>query len=153
MIDLRARTTGAPALAATVAGAVLVVLSAAIHLRLWGESDGYRQIPTVGPLFLAQGVVGCGLGVSLVAWRRVALATAGAAYMAASIGGLAVSVWFGLFGYHETMAAPYAGLALGVEIAGLVLLLVAAAAGLMTSARRPARPRQVVGSRETARVR
>ena len=35
-------------------GAALVVVSAIIHLHLWGQ--GYSAIAVIGPLFLAQGV-------------------------------------------------------------------------------------------------
>lgn len=106
-----------------VVGGALVVASAALHVYLWSAVDGYRHIATIGPLFLVQGITGCALGSAVIATRHLALSAAGAAFMAASIGGLAVSVWFGLFGYHERMSAPYAGLALGVELAGLVALL------------------------------
>ena len=39
-----------------LAGAALIVVSAIIHLYLW--DTGYRDISVIGPLFLAQGVVG-----------------------------------------------------------------------------------------------
>ena len=110
-----------------IIGGALVIASAALHLYLWSSVDGYRHIATIGPLFLVQGIVGCALGLAVIAWRNLAAAAAGAAFMAASIGGLAASVRFGLFGWHERMSAPYAGLALGVEIAGLVALLSGAA--------------------------
>jgi len=106
-----------------VAGGALVTVSAALHLYVWSSVDGYRHISPIGPLFLAQGAVGCVLGLAIIALRNPALALGGAAFLAASIGGLAVSVWFGLFGFHERLGAPYAGLALGVEVAGLAALL------------------------------
>jgi len=109
-----------------IVGAGLVVASGLIHLLLWGEPEGYRHVPTVGPLFLAQGIGGCILGVLLVVLRWLAVVLAAVAYLAASIGGLAVSVRWGLFGCNETMNAPFAGLALGVEIAGLAVLVLVA---------------------------
>ena len=112
---------------ALIVGGVLVIVSAVIHLHLWSSVDGYRHIATIGPLFLVQGIVGCALGLAVIALRNVLVGLAGCAYTAASIGGLALSVWFGLFGWHERMSAPYAGVALGVEIAGLVVLLWGAA--------------------------
>lgn len=103
-----------------------MVASGALRLYLWSAVDGYRHLATIGPLFLAQAVVGCALGVAVISVRNLAAAVAGAAFLASSIGGLAVAVWFGLFGYHERMSAPYAGLALGIEIAGFLALLAGA---------------------------
>jgi hypothetical protein len=106
-----------------IIGAVLLVVSGVIHLYLWAGHADYRDVATIGPLFLVQGISGVVLAVALVAFRRRILSLAGAAYMAASIGGLLASVRWGLFGYNETMGAPYVGVALGVEVVGLVLLL------------------------------
>jgi hypothetical protein len=43
------------------------------------------------------------------------------------VGGLIISVNFGLFGWQDSMSAPYAGLALSVELAAAALLIAAAA--------------------------
>ena len=114
-------------LALVAVGAVTIVISAVVHLYLWGKSDGYRAVPTDGPLFLTQGIVGCVLGAALLLVRRVFVTVAGAIYMAMSIGGLYLSMHGGLFGYEETLDAPYVRLSLIVEIIGLVALIVAAA--------------------------
>jgi hypothetical protein len=42
--------------------------------------------------------------------------------MIATIGGLLLSVYVGLFGFTDTLAAPFAGVSLGVESAGAVVL-------------------------------
>ena len=109
-------------LALVVSGATIVA-SGALHLYLWGRADGYRAVPTIGPLFLAQGAAGLLLGVALVAARRTVVTLAGAVFMALSIGGLVVSVNGELFGYPETLDAPYVKMALGIEIAGLIVCL------------------------------
>ena len=96
--------------------------SGAIHLQLW--EMGYRTIPTIGPLFLLQGIAGVLLAVLLLLWRRLLVVAAGAGFMVATIGGLLVSVNFGLFGFRDTFAAPYAGLSLVLESAGAVVLFV-----------------------------
>ncbi|HEV3452123.1 MAG TPA: hypothetical protein VG869_13105, partial [Acidimicrobiia bacterium] len=57
---------------ALLAGAGLVAASALIHLYLW--ADGYRQVTTIGPLFLAQGVVGLALAVLLIAYPKAVAA-------------------------------------------------------------------------------
>jgi hypothetical protein len=114
------------------AGAVLVIVSAIIHLLLWAQ--GYRGIAVIGPLFLAQGVVSVPLAVALGLYRRLGLLVAGAALMAATAVGLLLSAQIGLFGFKDSLAAPYAGMSFVVELAGAVVLL--AAAGLVL-ARRP----------------
>jgi hypothetical protein len=114
-------------------GALLVAMSAVVHLHLW--SDGYRHIPTIGPLFLAQGVVGLGLALALVVTRRLIVVAVGIVYMLASIGGLVVSDVHGLFGLHDTLAVPYARLSLIVEIAGSGVLVLCAATRRLASPR------------------
>jgi hypothetical protein len=85
---------------------------------------GYRSIPTIGPLFLLQGVAGVLLAVLLLLWRRLLVVVAGAGFLVATIGGLLVSVNVGLFGFMDTFAAPYAGASLVLESAGAVVLAV-----------------------------
>ena len=53
--------------AALSAGAVAVASSSLVHLYLW--ADGYRNVATIGPLFLAQGLAGLVLAVNLVPIR------------------------------------------------------------------------------------
>src|SRR5262245_11450011 len=106
---------------ALIVGAALVATSAAIHLHLW--ASGYRTIPTIGPLFLFQGIAGAALAVTLVAWRRLVVVAAAAGFMIATIGGLLLSVYVGLFGFMDTLGAPFAGLSLAVESAGTVVLV------------------------------
>jgi hypothetical protein len=105
-----------------VSGSALLVATSAIHLELW--STGYRTIPTIGPLFLIQGLAGALLAVLLLLSRRLLLVVTAAGFMIATIGGLLLSVIFGLFDFRETLAAPYAGLSLGVESAGAVVLAI-----------------------------
>jgi hypothetical protein len=100
--------------------------SGVIHLQLWASS--YRAIPTIGPLFLLQGIAGVLLAVVLVLWRRLLVVGAAAGFFVATIGGLLVSANFGLFGFMETLAAPYAGLSLVLEGAGTIVLAVVATA-------------------------
>jgi hypothetical protein len=105
-----------------VVGSALLASSGAVHLQLWAM--GYRTIPTIGPLFLLQGIGGVLLAVVLLLWRRLLVVVAGAGFMVATIGGLLVSVYFGLFGFRDTFAAPYAGLSVVVESAAAVVLAV-----------------------------
>lgn len=103
-----------------VAGSALLASSGAIHLQLWAM--GYRNIPTIGPLFLLQGIAGALLGLLLVLWRRLLVVVAGAGFMVATISGLLVSVKFGLFGFMDTLRAPYAGLSVVLESVGIAVL-------------------------------
>ncbi|HEV2309342.1 MAG TPA: hypothetical protein VGU73_02370 [Acidimicrobiia bacterium] len=107
------------------AGALLVAGSALIHLYLW--ADGYRHIPTIGPLFMAQGVVGLSLAVALVALPRRGVAALGAAFLLASVAALLISATAGLFGFMDTLDAPWATSSLVVEGVGAVVLLAGAA--------------------------
>jgi hypothetical protein len=108
------------------AGSLLVAGSAVIHFYLW-DSQGYRNIPTIGPLFLAQAIVGWALAVTTAAWRKLLLVLASAGYGIISACALIYSVLFGLFGWQEVMSAPYVGMALAIEFAAGAVLLAAAA--------------------------
>jgi hypothetical protein len=108
-----------------VTGAVMLGWSGVLHVYLWGKEDGYRAVPTVGHLFLIQGILGCVLGVVAVVYRRLLVALAGAIYMAASIGALYKAIHGGLFGYGETSDAPYVQMSFVVEFIGLVAFVAA----------------------------
>ena len=105
-------------------GAALLIWSAVIHLELWG--DGYRDIATVGPLFLIAGIADIALALLVVAFRRLVVLVAGAGSLAMTAGGLLLSVHASFFGYHESLAVPYAKLSLWVEFGGAVVLLIGA---------------------------
>lgn len=105
-------------------GAALTVVSGAIHLYLWNQ--GYSVIAIVGPLFLVQGIAAAVTGVVTAVTRCVAAALAAAALLAGTAIGLVTSAEHGIFGFRETWAAPYARTSLYEEIAGTVLLLLAA---------------------------
>jgi hypothetical protein len=108
-----------------VIGSVLLAASSATHLKLW--SMGYRTIPTIGPLFLAQGIAAASLAMLLILSRRLAIVVLAVGFLIATIAGLLLNVNFGLFGFMDTLAAPYAGLSLGVESAGVAVLGLVAA--------------------------
>jgi hypothetical protein len=109
-------------------GSALMVVSAGIHLHLW--AGGYRHIPTIGPLFLLQGLVGVVLAVAVSVTRRPVVALAGAVFVASTIGGLMLSVEIGLFGFKDSLDAPFATSSLAVESAAFVLLVAAALVGI-----------------------
>jgi hypothetical protein len=128
-----------------LAGAVLIILSAIIHLRLWAQ--GYSSISVIGPLFLAQGVVSIPFAVAIGVFRRLGLLAAGAGLMAATAVALVLSAQVGLFGFKDSLAAPYAGMSLVSEIAGAVVLLAATA---VVVAAWPSPARRQLGSRRSS---
>ena len=111
-----------------LAGAVLTVVSGVIHLYLWGEANGYRQIATIGPLFLAQGIAAVVIGLATAITRRLIMVLAAAGTLIATAAGLLITIENGLFGFRESWGAPYVRTSFYEEIAGAVLLLIAAAA-------------------------
>jgi predicted lipoprotein with Yx(FWY)xxD motif len=111
-------------------GAGLLAATAAMHLDLY--LTGFRTIPTIGPLFLFQVIVGFALALAILAapftavTRRPAvdasIAAIGAGYAIATLGGYLLSLWVGLFGFHEirSTAGTVAGI---IEIAAFGVLL------------------------------
>jgi hypothetical protein len=108
------------------AGAGLIVATSAIHLHLW--LAGYRHVPKLDVLFLAQAITGFLLGPAIAAGRHVGLLLGGAAYMASSAGGLVLSATVGFVGIHDGLDVPWATPSLVVELVGFILL--SAAAGI-----------------------
>ncbi len=108
------------------AGGALLLWSAYVHFHLWGETDGYRSIPTIGPLFLLQSIAGLVIGLGIIAVRRVWAAVVGVGFALATIGGFLVSVVHGLFGFKESWLAPFAKEAFVVEVIAAALLVAAA---------------------------
>jgi predicted lipoprotein with Yx(FWY)xxD motif len=107
-----------------VAGAGLLIATGAIHLDLY--LTGYRTIPTIGWLFLLQVIAAFGLGLTVLAVGRPALAgrlaaAAGAGFALATLGGYLLTVWAGLFGFKEVRTT--AGVVVGViEVAAFAVL-------------------------------
>jgi hypothetical protein len=123
-------------LAASVAfalGGVLLLWSAYTHFHLWNETDGYRSIPTIGPLFLLQSIAGLVIGIGVVVARRLWAAVIGIGFALSTIAGFLLSVAVGLFGFKDSWLAPYAKQAFVIEILVVVVLIAAAALCLVGS--------------------
>jgi hypothetical protein len=113
---------------------ISMAVSGVVHAYLYVH--GYRDIPTVGPAFLAQASVFCAVAVLILiggpAWLRlVAVLGAGGSLIA-----FALSRTVGLFGFSETgwEPSPYALISVIAEV--LTIVLVGAAA--MRHRQRPA---------------
>lgn len=91
-----------------------------IHLHLWVE--GYRQIPTDGPLFLLGAVAGSPWP-PLLAWPRPLAGLAAVGYIASDIGAMLISLAVGLFGFRESISASYVTQTLAIETITLLALL------------------------------
>ena len=111
-------------------GGGLLIATAAMHLDLY--LTGFRTIPTIGPLFLFQVIVGFALALAILAapftplTRRpgidAGIAVASAGFAIATLGGYLLTVWVGLFGFHEIRST--AGTVAGIlEIAAFGVLL------------------------------
>jgi hypothetical protein len=108
-------------------GAACTVYSGYIHLYLWGRQPyPYRDIPTIGPLFLVQGVAAIVIGLMIIVSRRVGALLVGAGLLVVSVAALVIDVEVGMFGFKDSWAVPYATTTLYEEIVGAVLLLAAA---------------------------
>jgi hypothetical protein len=92
-----------------------------IHLHLWQE--GYRHIPTNGPLFLLDAVAGFALAALLLAWPRPLAGLLAAGYTAATLGALLISLNLGLFGFRESTSASYVTESLTIETITVLALI------------------------------
>ena len=118
-----ASTGGALPLSARVVGATLVLATGWVHLHLW--LDGYRDIPGIGPLFLAEVVLAVlGAVALLLAPDRwvpgVAVLTG--LFEGASLAALLLSLTVGLLGFTEVWSAPLVVPAILIKGAGFLLL-------------------------------
>jgi hypothetical protein len=140
------RRPGPGASTAQTAAAALLRLACAallawigyIHLHLWLE--GYRQIPTDGPLFLLDAVAAFVLAAVLLAWPRPLAGLAAAGYTASTIGALVISLTVGLFGFRESIHASFVVESLvieGITVLALTGWTVLVARRILSPARRP----------------
>jgi hypothetical protein len=121
-------------------GAALLLAIAGIHVYLWQQ--GYRDIPTIGPLFLLQSVIAVGGALLvLIAPPRLlpVAAVLGALFALGSLGALLMTTFVGMFGFQESTGADLWWETVWVEVAATVVLGVLAlvtARPLMAARRR-----------------
>jgi hypothetical protein len=100
-----------------------------IHLHLW--QTGYRHIPTIGPLFLAAAVSAFVIGAGLLARPSRLMGLSGIGLVTGVLAGLIVSVNLGLFGFKESLSAPFSVESIVLEIAAAVTVAAWMAVDLM----------------------
>jgi hypothetical protein len=105
-----------------LANAGLLIWIGVIHLHLWLE--GYSQIPTNGPFFLADAVVAFVLAAAFLAWPRAIVGLLGAGFTLSTLGALVISINVGLFGFKESTSASFVVLSLALEAVATLTLLV-----------------------------
>ncbi len=118
----RHQTRGLPL---RIAGALLLAVSAGIHLDLY--LTGYRTIPTIGWLFMLQFVGGLTLALAVIVTHSRMAVAASAAFALSTLSAYLLAVWIGLFGFKEVRTR--AGIAAGlIEVAAFAVLALAAVA-------------------------
>ena len=108
-----------------VIGALLTAVSGVIHLFLYGNY-GYSVLPTIGPLFVAQGIVAILLALVVLGTRWLAAVVAAAGLLIATAAGLLITIYVGLFNFTEIWSAPWAVTSFVEELVGGAILLIAA---------------------------
>jgi hypothetical protein len=110
------------------AGLVLRVVSAGlvatigiIHLHLWLE--GYREIATIGPLFMLNAIAGILLAALLLFWPRLLAGLLAIGFVASALGALLISINVGLFGFREFTSVAFVMPSIVIESIAIVTLV------------------------------
>jgi hypothetical protein len=98
----------------------LLIASGVIHLHLWDIA--YRNVPTLGPLFLVQVIAAFVIGLTIIATRHVLALVAGAGLAAGTILGFILVRTVGLFGFKLAFSSGLANTVLVIEAVAVVLL-------------------------------
>jgi hypothetical protein len=114
-----------------------VLVAATEHFDLW--TQGFRTIPTVGPLFLLDAIGGLVLAVVAVAWRHWLPVLAIIGFGASTVGAFYLSVTVGLFGTKEVLSGTPQLVCEIAEISAVVLGVLL----LVARGRRPGQVRSV----------
>jgi hypothetical protein len=100
--------------------AAFLVGGGIVHLNLW--MDGYRSIPRIGPLFLANFVGSIALAGAVIVSRRFTVNLAGIAFATGSLVALVLSRTVGLLGFTEMVWTPDAVRTLASELGAIATL-------------------------------
>jgi hypothetical protein len=105
--------------------AAAVLVSAAVHLKLW--FDVFRHTDVVGPAFMLNAVGGTIIAVLLVTWRHWLPLVLAVGFGASTLGAFIIAATVGLYGVHEHWTGWEVWTAAAAEVvailaAGTVLL-------------------------------
>jgi hypothetical protein len=114
--------------------AAAVLVSGAVHLRLW--FDGFRDIAVIGPSFLLNAVAAVVIAAALVGWRHWLPLLVAVGFGLATLGAFVVSATVGLFGVHEV----WTGGAVLTAAAAEVVAVLGGGAGLLRELRSARQP-------------
>ena len=99
--------------------AVAVLVSGAVHLKLW--ADGFRDISVIGPSFLLNAVGAVVIAIAVLLWRSWLPLLAAVGFGAATLLAFVISATVGLFGVHELWTGGYVVTAYVAELVALVV--------------------------------
>lgn len=111
------------ALLLRLVGAALLGTMGGIHAYLF--TQGYSDIPSIGPLFMLSAVASgiAALALLLTPGRYLGVvAVLCSLLVLGTLGGLVVSLTRGLFGFQDTLSAPLATASVWVEGSATILL-------------------------------
>lgn len=106
-----------------VLAAAGVLVSAAVHLKLW--LDGFRDISVIGPAFLLNAVGGLVIAVLLVTWRHWIPLVLALGFGISTLGAYLISATVGLFGVHEVWTGVWVVTAEVSEVVAIVTSVLA----------------------------
>jgi hypothetical protein len=98
--------------------AVAVLVSGAVHLKLW--ADGMKDIHLIGPSFLLNAVAALVIALGVLLWRHWLPLLAAVGFAAATLVAFLISATVGLFGVHEVWTGGYVVTAYVAELVALV---------------------------------
>jgi hypothetical protein len=120
-----------------LASVALVSALGWVHLHLW--LAGYRHIPTIGLLFLVAAVSGLAIAVGMLLRPSRLIGLLGFGLVIGILAGLIASINVGLFGFTESLSAPFAVESIVLEMAAAVILAGWVALDLMEDSRQSER--------------
>lgn len=104
-----------------------VLISAAVHYKLWHE--GFRELHVVGPAFLLNAIGGLLIGVLLLVWWHWVPPLLAVGFGLSTLGAFVMSATVGFYGVHELWTGPDVTRAWVAEVVavlgGLTLVLLA----------------------------
>jgi hypothetical protein len=101
-----------------VLAAAAVLVSAAIHLKLW--FDVFRHTHVVGPAFMVNAVGGVIIAVLLVTWRHWIPVVLAVGFGVATLGAFVIAATVGLYGVHENWTGWEVWTAAVAEVVAIV---------------------------------